>query len=872
MPKAKAIRSFLSKHMSFASIQYYERTVAQVRAAPLPFVLLAFNWGGYFLAALIALFAGGGISESEEWRIFVVGWPTIPLLALTAALLMAEIKRVYYADIEAFYPLLLSANALFWVAYFAYHFPPPWLYKYDVTPQSLRPLVWLMPLVNALALVGLNLCRSLLAKRDLTRLYALLPIAALYVGVNFSGFQISDPGLLRIPWPVIKAHDAETSTTQYRVTEGVEVWSTEGYPLNTRITAKISGILQADLPWHMLSDAKATAWHAKEGEWIEPNQVLIEFESEYLHTEVIARIPILLKKKEYIVGEEAEPRRALGLYYTLTDAIRFDKKILYTALILALASLLSGRLKMLSSLSPPAIAIDGAILLSTALLVIDLGYLYEVHHYNFYLGPINDVLHGKTLLVDINCQYGVGVVYFLAVIFKLFPIPFNYQGFSLLLSILLVAQYALFYLLMRRVLHSQFFSAAALVLIVAANYYSQLGATYPSTGPLRFGLAYVLLALLVARNHSDRQRWLLIAIYATVGLSSLWSFEAFTYTIATYFCSELYTLIWNPRELNHKLHRLFPLLGGPAIAVSTSHLALALFTYFRAGAWPEWSHYFDYIALYSVGEFGTLTVDAWRPWALYIAVYFLSLLLLLYKALFAPSKDAAPFAFIAGLTGFGIVQFTYFLGRSHHNNLYHICIPLIVIATYWFLFMQRSSRQTPRGFAQAITYCFCAIAFVLLVKTGPDFAAKWPRSPLHQLMELSATTPSPWSAGPSHGEVRDALTLIGRRAADDERIALFLPPELTTETLMLSKKTHVFPLSNPRQDELLPAAIERAQHFDHGLKEGDYFFITRNIGSLNIAQEKVIEEILSQLHGVHVDSTEYVQTIRLITPRPTNPQ
>ncbi|MFT7695536.1 MAG: hypothetical protein ACI8P2_004170, partial [Candidatus Latescibacterota bacterium] len=200
--------------MSFASVQYYERTVAQVRAAPLPFVLLAFNWGGYFFAALISLFAGGGISESEEWRIFVVGWPTIPLLALTAALLMAEIRRVYYADIEAFYPLLLSANALFWVAYFAYHFPPPWLYKYDITPQSLRPLVWLMPLVNALALVGLNLCRSLLAKRDLTRLYALLPIAALYVGVNFSGFQISDPGLLRIPWPVIKAPGAETSTTQ----------------------------------------------------------------------------------------------------------------------------------------------------------------------------------------------------------------------------------------------------------------------------------------------------------------------------------------------------------------------------------------------------------------------------------------------------------------------------------------------------------------------------------------------------------------------------------------------------------------------------------------------------------------------------------
>lgn len=858
--------------MSFAFAQYCARTVAQVRAAPLPFALLSFNWGGYFLVTLIALFAGGGISESEEWRIFVVGWPTIPLLALTAALLMAEVKRVHYADIEAFYPILLSVNALLWVAYFAYDFPPPWLYKYDITPLSLRPFVWLMPFVNALALVGFNFCRSLLAKRDLTRLYAFLPIAALYVGVNFSGFQIPDPSSFHIPWPIIKARDAETTITRYEVVEGAEVSFYERYPLNTRITAKVSGTLQAELPWSLLSGAKVTVWHAKEGEWIESNQVLMEFESEYLHTEVIARIPLLLTKKEYLVGQEAEPGRALGLYYTQADVIQSDKKILYAALILALASLLLGRLKTFPSLPIPAVAIDGAVLLVTALLAIDLGYLYDAHHYNFFLGPINDVLHGKTLLVDINCQYGVGVIYFLAAVFKLLPIPFNYQGFSLLLSILLVAQYALFYLLMRRVFHSQFFSAAALVIIVAANYYSQLEATLPSTGPLRFGLAYVLLALLVARNENKRQRWLPVAIYATVGLSSLWSFEAFTYTIAAYFCSELYALIWNPRELGHKLHRLLPLLGGPVIALATSHLLLALFTYLRAGAWPEWSHYFDYIALYSVGEFGTLTVDAWRPWALYIAVYFFSLMLLLYKALFAPAKDAASFAFIAGLTGFGIVQFTYFLGRSHHNNLYHICIPLIVIATYWLLFMQRSPRQISRGFAQSITYCFCAAAFTLLLKTGSDFAAKWPRSPLHQLMELSATTPSPWSTGPSHGEVRDALALIEYRAADDERVALFLPPELTTEALMLSKKTHIFPLSNPRQDELLPAAIERAQHFDHGLKEGDYLFITRNIAALSIAQEKVIDEILSQLPGVQVDSTEYVQTVRLITPRPTNPQ
>ena len=858
--------------LPLTSVQCVARTVVQVRATPLPFVLLSFNWGGYFLATLIAFFAGGGISESEEWRIFVVGWPIIPLLAPIAALLMAEIKRVYYADIEAFYPLLLTANALLWVVYFAYYFPPPWLYTYEAMPQALRPLVWLMPLANVLVLVGLNFCRLLLARCDLTYLYTLLPLAALYLGLNFSGFQTVDPSPMRISWPVIKPGNAETSITHYQVTEGVEADFYEGYPLNTRIIAKVSGTLKAELPWSMLSGAKITAWHVEEGEWIEPSSVFVEFESEYFRIEAAARIPILLKKKGYLVGEEVEPGSDFGLYYSQADEMQTDNKILYAAFALALVSLLSGRLKMLPALPLPSVVIDGAVLLAVALLVLDLDYIYDAHHYNFFLGPINDVLRAKSLLVDINCQYGVGVIYFLAFLFKLFPIPFNYQGFSLLLGILQLAQYALFYMLMRRVFRSQFFSVAALVVIVAANYYSQLESTLPSTGPLRFGLAYVLLALLVTRTQSGRQRWLSIAIYATIGLSSLWSFEAFVYTIAAYFCSEFYILLWNPRAIRHKLRSVLPLFGGPAIAIAVSHLLLSVFTYLRAGVWPEWSQYFDYIALYSVGEYGTMTVDAWRPWALYIAVYFLSLLLVLYKALSASSGEAGPFACIAGLTGFGIVQFTYFLGRSHHNNLYHICIPLIALVVYWFLFMQRSSRQIPRGFAPSITYCFCAVAFVLLIKTGPDFVAKWQRSPLYKLMELDTVTSSPWSAGPSHTEVRDALALIERSAAADERIALFLSPELTTEALMLSQKAHIFPLSNPKQDELLLAAVERAQHFDHGLKEGDLFFITRNIESLSIAQEKVVDEILSQFNGVHLESTDYVQTIRLITPHSTNPQ
>ena len=93
-----------------------------------------------------------GISEIEEWCIFILGWLVIPLASVAAVLLLAHLKRAYYADTEPFYPLLLAANSLLWVVYFAYHFPPPWIYKYDIAPESLNGLVGLLPLVNLLAL------------------------------------------------------------------------------------------------------------------------------------------------------------------------------------------------------------------------------------------------------------------------------------------------------------------------------------------------------------------------------------------------------------------------------------------------------------------------------------------------------------------------------------------------------------------------------------------------------------------------------------------------------------------------------------------------------------------------------------------------
>ena len=58
---------------------------------------------------------------------------------------------------------------------------------------------------------------------------------------------------------------------------------------------------------------------------------------------------------------------------------------------------------------------------------------------------------------------------------------------------------------------------------------------YPSTGFLRFGIPWLLVAALVVAYRRDRPaRTPLLVAYALVGVACVWSFETAFYTVATF--------------------------------------------------------------------------------------------------------------------------------------------------------------------------------------------------------------------------------------------------------------------------------------------------------------------------------------------------
>jgi hypothetical protein len=128
-------------------------------------------------------------------------------------------------------------------------------------------------------------------------------------------------------------------------------------------------------------------------------------------------------------------------------------------------------------------------------LLIGLIYRPELYvdrlHYNFFLAPVNDILHGKMLFVNSTSQYGVGVIYLIAAIYRIFHFPVYYAGLSLIVDVLFILQYGALFLMLQELTRSFLLSLAGIGAIV---YFNFLAVAWPSMlrtpaqSPLRYGL------------------------------------------------------------------------------------------------------------------------------------------------------------------------------------------------------------------------------------------------------------------------------------------------------------------------------------------------------------------------------------------------
>lgn len=539
----------------------------------------------------------------------------------------------------------------------------------------------------------------------------------------------------------------------------------------------------------------------------------------------------------------------LGLIGLNFSGFRFEKFFLFLAS--ALFALLSIFHKKMISFQPTRTGMrvmTAICTLAIIFLVFDPGFAYDRHHQNHLLGPVTDLLNGKSPLVDINCQYGVLIIYFLKLAFSW--LPFSYQGFNLLVTVTYAGLYLGLYAFLRYLLRSVVLAIATLCLIIMTHFFATMGeaGAYPSIGPLRFGLPYLILFLtMVPLRYPHARRLALWLEGAVLALASAWSFETCVYTTTTYLAIAVYEGMVRYQNIRQLAVSMLERLASVSVLGLCLHLWVAFDIQARSGQWPHGSYYVDYLFLYSTVGFGSMVIAPWSPWLWFIMIPLVSLFIIFYTMVWSGSKNCPPeFSLVSGLCGLAIGQFTYFLGRSHPNNLFHISIPIICLAAFWLFYAGRQEGNSAKKFYPWLIYGGYVAAFFLFFNILPQTIKKIQAKIVHY-GQFQNNFASLLTRKPTNGRVAEAVFLVDKYARDKSRIAIFISADDTTEVLMLTQKTHVFPFNYALQANLLAKERERVVNFVHPLKEGDIIFVSKDYSDL---QARVVFRLQKQFRFV----------------------
>jgi len=499
----------------------------------------------------------------------------------------------------------------------------------------------------------------------------------------------------------------------------------------------------------------------------------------------------------------------------------------------------------------------------------DVNLHYSIGNYGAYIGPANAVMGGHLPLVDIHCQYGLSYLIF-AFVFK-FLLPLSYTAAAAIVSFLDVVFYVIYLLIIRKI-SKENISIIALGLLTLLFFKLVLpyNIVYtPSVAGFRFIPPLLLLfALTTLPERRILNLWTSVALLLCI----LWSFEVLLYGVITYAAFIIFYGLLNKEGMR----KITKYIGILAVACLGVHMLLALLlSALGNGKFPDYLVYFDMIGAHteSTGKeswsWSALVDPTWLIWVLFFTVYALVLIYSLqcitkgkamYKS-FCADERFLKIIFPAAILG--ILEMTYFLGRSIWAVLFCTSFPffIIIIASIANLWEKRSNLVKDKKSQHSLFYASIVITMFLIIPamTGfivdrfaqpfkpassnstllrtfwgkEAFASNITQSPLGNMVKkkddkwkVDFTGYPDWY----REQFEEAKIMMDRWMYNEHDVLMFLPQ--TTELLFLSAKVHKYPISNNVNDQLSNRLIRKIVNSEVSISEGDVIVTTDAISRL----------------------------------------
>ena len=453
--------------------------------------------------------------------------------------------------------------------------------------------------------------------------------------------------------------------------------------------------------------------------------------------------------------------------------------------------------------------VDALVLAAIGLVATDVNPYTDAqrYDYDFFLGPVNAMRHGHPLLVDTFSQYGVGMFYALAGAFH--AVPLTYQGLQLVLCVAYVIEFVLVYAVLRLACTSQVVAVlglgAALVATLAGPVLPFIG--YPSTGPLRFGLPWIVILAGMLRARSTKHRRLLDAtMVATVAVGAVWSIETFAYCLAAFVAITATSLADREPDGTRDVFvatRIAAALVAAVLLIATTNVVVLVL----AGDWPSWTGYLSLVTLYAMRGFGSLLIPAWSPGYLVGGLYLVSLAAFIAIPRTVRARHEPAVAATAGATAFGAVAFTYFLGRSAPSNLHHVALPAVVASCGWWTICGPYLRTVGSAYRWAAVFAASCVCASLLASSTHAIGGWIDRSPLAQIIRSPRAAASDvtglLTARNTDPRIAEGAALLRAHGGSERRPVVLVSSRRLTAVLLAARQGNALPIVNGNQDGLV---------------------------------------------------------------------
>jgi hypothetical protein len=432
-------------------------------------------------------------------------------------------------------------------------------------------------------------------------------------------------------------------------------------------------------------------------------------------------------------------------------------------------------------------------------------------HHDLWLGPVNEVLAGRPLLVGTGAQYGIAPIYLLAGWFQLAPIGYGTLGF--LDGILFTLFFAAGYCLLRIAGTTRLLAAGALafaVIVLVWNMQFSVG-SLPQHGPLRFGLPmFLFLAAVVEARWPRRRRGAWGTQLIVVGLASIWAFEAFVYTLFT-FAAIVCFQAWIRRGPGRLawLARRVALAGAACVA---AHLIFIAATLVFTGELPDYGWYLGFLHAFLLSKLAEITYD-FSPWSGGLAVgaaYAASaaaFVLLVRRRRDIVERERATLVALCGTTAYGIALFTYFVDRSPDHVLPYVSLPALLAGTLWLSLLLRPGMVESRSARLGGLAFSLSLATLLLSVAWSSIGDRFDQSALAHVIpggeSLRGALHRLWHPPPLDPRAPEGERLLDTYMPGQRRVTIVTSPDLATEIVIRSGRSNQLAFSDPLEDSFV---------------------------------------------------------------------